>query len=122
MHIQRRSLLLLVAGLLAVAPLTFGLIRAVTTGDDLRYLWLAGAAFLGATAVIRLGRGASGAARISLVRALGAVGAGSVCAAATAILLGATAGPGVAIVSFAFGLCSGTGGALAALARQPPSS
>ena len=95
MKTKRRSLLLLAAALLAVAPLTFGLIRAVSTGDDMRYLWLALASFLGATTVIPRGRGASGAARISLVRTLGAVGAGTVGAAAAAILQGATAGPGL---------------------------
>ena len=99
--------------------MTFGLIRAVRTGDDVRYLWLAGAAILGSIMVMPLGRVAAGSAPVSLRRALGAVAAGALCAAATAVLMGATAGPGVAIVALAFGLCTGTSALFATLARQP---
>lgn len=119
---SRRSRVLLAgSALLAAVPVIFGVIRAVSTGDDFRYLWLAAAALFGTAAVMALGRGASGPVRVSLVRALGAVAAGVACAAATALLLGATAGPGVAIVSLGFGLCSGASGTLATLARQPRS-
>ncbi len=116
---RRRRLLLLASAFLAAVPVAFGLIRAVSTGDDVRYLWLAGAAILGSMVVMPLGRGASGPSQVSLGRALGAVAAGSLCAAATAVLMGARAGPGVAIVALAFGLCTGTSALFAALARQP---
>jgi hypothetical protein len=116
---RRRRLLLLASVLFAAVPVTFGLIRAVSTGDDVRYLWLAGTAILGSMVVMLPGRGGSGPAHVSLRRALGAVAAGTVCAAATAVLMGATAGAGVAIVAFAFGLCTGTSAVFAALARQP---
>lgn len=115
---SRSQLLLLASAVFAALPMAFGVIRAVSTGDDLRYLWLAAAAFLGSTAVMALGRRTSDPAHVSLVRALGAVAAGASSAAATALLLGATAGPGVAIVAFAFGLCSGAGAVLATLGRQ----
>jgi hypothetical protein len=117
--VRRRRLLLLASVVLAAVPVTFGLIRAVSTGDDVRYLWLAGAAILGSMVVMSLRRGSSGPAQVSLRRALGAVAAGTLCAAATAVLMGATAGPGVAIVAVAFGLCTGTSALLATLARQP---
>jgi hypothetical protein len=116
---RRRRLLLLTSVFLAAVPVTFGLIRAVSTGDDVRYLWLAGAAILGSMVVMRLGRGSSVPAQGSLRLALGAVAAGALCAAATAVLMGATAGPGVAIVALAFGLCTGTSALFATLARQP---
>jgi hypothetical protein len=112
-------LLLTASVLLAAVPVTFGLIRAVSTGDDVRYLWLAGAAILGSMVAMRRWPGASGPAHVSLRRAVGAVAAGSACAAATSVLLGARAGPGVAIVAIAFGLCTGTSAVFATLARQP---
>jgi hypothetical protein len=110
---------LLIVGsvLLAAVPLAFGVIRAVSTGDDVRYLWLAGAAILGSMAAMRSGRGASGPAHVSLGRAVGAVAAGSAAAAAAALLMGTTAGPGLAIVAVSFGLCTGASAVLAAMAR-----
>ena len=117
--LRRRRLLLLASVVLAAVPVTFGLIRAVSTGDDVRYLWLAGAAILGSMVVMPLGLGASDPAQVSLRRALAAVAAGTLCAGATALILGATAGPGVAIVALAFGLCTGTSALFATLARRP---
>lgn len=105
--------------LLAAVPVIFGLIRAVSTGDDVRYLWLAGAAISGSFVAMRLWGGAPGPAHVSLLRAVGAVAAGSACAAAASVLQGARAGPGVAIVAIAFGLCTGTSAVFATLARQP---
>ena len=116
--VRRRRLLLLASALFAAVPVAFGLIRAARTGDDVRYLWLAGAAIIGSMVVMPPGRGAR-PARVPVRRALGSVAAGSLCAAATAVLMGATAGPGVAIVASAFGLCTGTSALFAALARQP---
>jgi hypothetical protein len=113
--LRRRCVLVLASAVSAAVPVAFGLIRAVSSGGDVRYLWLAGAAILGSMVVMPFGRGAP----VSLGRALGGAASGAVCAAATAVLMGATAGPGVAIVALAFGLCTGTSAALANLARQP---
>ena len=115
---RRHQLLLLVAVPLAAAPVIFGCVRAINTGDDFRYLWLAAAAILGSLVVMVPGYGASGPARVSPGRAASAVAAGAACAAAAAISLGATAGPGVAIVAVAFGLCTGTSAVLLTLARR----
>jgi uncharacterized membrane protein YccC len=112
--------LLLASVFFAAVPVTFGLIRAVSTGDDVRYLWLAAAAILGSMVVMPFGRESSGPAQVSLRRVLGAVAAGAVCAAATALLMGATAGPGVAIVALAFGLCTGTSALFATLSGAEP--
>ena len=114
----RYQLSLLIAALLAATPVIFGLVRAINTGDDFRYLWLAAAAILGSLVVMVPGYGASGPARVSPGRAASAVAAGAACAAAAAISLGATAGPGVAIVAVAFGLCTGTSAVLLTLARR----
>ena len=115
---QRHHLLLLVAVLLAAVPVLFGFVRAINTGDDFRYLWLAASAIVGSLAVMVPGYRAPGPARVSLGRAVGAIAAGAGCAAATAIFLGATAGPGVAIVAGAFGLCTGTSMVLGTVARR----
>jgi hypothetical protein len=115
---RRDQLLLLVAVLLAAAPVIFGFVRAINTGDDFRYLWLAAAAILGSLVVMVPWHGAAGPARVSPGRAVAAVAAGAACAAAAAILQGATAGPGVAIVAVAFGLCTGTSVVLGDLARR----
>ena len=104
--------------LLAAVPVAFGLIRAVSTGNDVRYLWLAGAAILGSMVAVRSGRGASGLPPVSPGRAVGAVAAGSACAAAAALLMGSTAGLGVAIVAVSFGLCTGASAVLATVARE----
>jgi hypothetical protein len=115
---MRSSLLLVASVLVGAVPVIFGLIRAVSTGDDVRYLWVAAAALIGSVVAMRPGRGTPGPAHVSLGRALSAVAFGAVCAAATALLMGTTAGPALAIVSGAFGLCTGTSAALAALARE----
>ena len=109
------------AVLLATVPVAFGVIRAVSTGSDLRYIWLAGAAIIGSMAAGLIGGVSPGPARVSLWRAVAAVAAGAICAGVTAILMGANAGPGLAIVAIAFGLCTGAGAMFASLARQPPS-
>jgi len=112
--------LLLVSVLLAAVPVMFGVIRAVSTGSDVRYLWLAGAAILGSMLTMRLTRGSADPGRVSLPRALAATAAGALCATATAVSLGATVGAGVAIVALAFGLCTGASAIFATLARQHP--
>jgi len=116
---KRHHLLLLVAVLLAAVPMLFGFVRAINTGDDFRYLWLAASALVGSLAVMVPGRRAPSPARVSPGRAVGAIAAGAGCAAATAVFLGATAGAGVAIVAGAFGLCTGTGVTLGTVARLP---
>lgn len=115
---QRRQLLQLLAVLLAVLPVAFGSVRAINTGDDFRYLWLAAAAILGSLSVMLPAYRVPGPTRVSARRAAAAIATGAACAAATAVALGATAGPGVAIVAVAFGLCTGTGTVLGAAARR----
>lgn len=98
-------------------PVAFGVIRALTTGNDLRYLWLAGAAILGSMTVAFAGR-TSGS--IPAGRTLLSIIVGAVCATAVAVLMGTKAGPGIAVVAGSFGLCTGAGAMLAARARRPP--
>ena len=112
---SRRRVLFLAAVLLGAVPVIFGVIRAATTGNDFRYIWLAGAAIVGSMLVLPPRRRAG---HLSLWRACGTVAAGAVSAAAVAILTGAKAGPGIAIVASGFGFCTGTSGVLATLSRR----
>ena len=104
-------------GLLGI-PVAFGVIRALTTGNDFRYLWLAGAAIVGSMAVVFAG-GTSGGGPIPAGRTLLSVVAGAAAATAVALLMGTKAGPGIAVVAVSFGLCTGAGAVLAARAQRP---
>jgi hypothetical protein len=114
---RRRTRLVVTSVLLAAIPVLFGLVRAISTGSDVRYLWLSGASLIGSAAVMVFRPDPATTARVSVGRALLAVVAGAAGAAAAALLQGAKAGPGVAIVALGFGLCTGAGAVLARLAR-----
>ena len=96
-----------VLGIVLIAvPFLFAGIRLRATGDDMRYLWMAVAATLCAAGV--LFRSNPPTAPSGARTAVTAI-AGAVCAATVAMLLGATAASGVAIVALTFGLCSTLG-------------
>ena len=101
--------------LVAVVPFAFAARRLIATGNDLRYTWMALASALCATLVL-VWPGTRTA--WSLPRLGVAAIAGAACAAAVALLIGATAGSGIAIVSIAFGLCSAFGTGLVVRSRD----
>jgi hypothetical protein len=94
-------------------------IRAITTGHDLRYLWVAAASLAGSMAVVPLIPTGSGAMTRTLLWGPAAVAAGTACACAMAMGLGTRWGAGLAVVAAAFGLCTGASVALASLALRP---
>jgi hypothetical protein len=100
--------------LLAAVPFAFASIRLLTTGSDMRYLWMAiVSAFCAAAVLVRTSSlTVPGPARTGV-----ATIAATACTAAAAIMLGATAGPGIVIVAVAFGLCSALGTALLVRSR-----
>ena len=111
---SRAQALLLGAGvLIASLPIAFGVIRAATTGTDLRYLWSAIAALAGAVAVTARG---SNTGRVAL-RGMLALCAGTLLAAATAFIVGARSPGAVLAVALAFGACSAVGSGLVAWSR-----
>src|SRR5512133_2671626 len=114
----RRLLLRVIAVGFAGVPVMSGVIRAIRTGSDVRYLGLAGASLIGSAAVMVIRPDTTEPVRVSVGRALGAVVAGAACAAAASLLQGAKAGPGVAIVALGFGLCTGASVVLAFLSRR----
>jgi hypothetical protein len=103
--------------LVAAVPFGFALLRAVRTGTDLRYLWMALSAFSGATIVMGIGRASSRGLSKALALSVVALGVAVLAAAWTASLLGTVAGPGMWVVASAFGLCSAMSHALRTLAR-----
>jgi hypothetical protein len=113
----RSRLLSALAWAAAALPFAFGIVRAITTGNDFRYIWVALAASVGAAVV----RGKETASRRSLRSALAitaAVFVISTCAAGLAAwLLGTAIGPGMLVVVSAFGCCFAIGVCLDALAR-----
>ena len=86
----------------AAVPFIFAGLRLASSGGDAQYLWMAVASTMCAAAVgWRRPAAAGGVGRLVLGILL-AAGA----AAAVAVVGGATAGPGVTVVSAAFGLFS----------------
>ena len=112
-------MLRIAAAALAFAPFGFALMRAVETeGRDLRYLWVAFAAFVGA--MIRMAMAARSGGRL-MTRGTLATGIflfSTLCAVAAAWMLGTTPGPSMFLVSAAFGACFAASTFLRMPARQ----
>jgi hypothetical protein len=101
-----------IAVLLGLVPFAFGTMRLATSQGDARYLWTAVASTIGAAAILaRPGRSGG----TSIIATVSGIAMAAVCAATCAVLLGATAGPAIAVVALAFGMCSA--GAIALLRR-----
>ena len=98
--------------LFGAVPFAFALVRAVRTGDDLRYLWVAFAALLGAAMAMRRAQ----RMRTSLL-GLTAFVLATLFAAAVALLLGTQFGPGVLLVGSGYGACLAASCVLHALAH-----
>jgi hypothetical protein len=92
---------LIVAGL----PVAFALIRAVRTGYDLRYLWVALASLVGAAAVMAVGRRYNSTPLVAVALSAAALVAAMLLALLAALLLGTRPGAGILVVAFAFALC-----------------
>jgi energy-converting hydrogenase Eha subunit A len=90
---------------LAAIPFAFALIRAIKTGTDFRYLWMAVASFIAAAVfgVIEKERGRRRDVTTSMP--LGVFVIVAVVAALTGYLLGARSSVGVWMVSVGFAFC-----------------
>ena len=103
--------------LLGAAPFAFGLIRAFRTGNDLRYLWVAVAATLGATILPVVAKGRNGRSAV-FVGGVVAVVVATLCGGVTARLVSAATAPVVWLVAFAFGVCASFSRALALISQR----
>ena len=99
-----RTALLGVSILFALAPLGFGVIRAVRT-DDVRYLWVSLASLVGAGIVFVVGKAATRMSTFVAVRAASVFIVATLFAVTAASLLGVRVYPGSLVVTSAFGFC-----------------
>jgi hypothetical protein len=101
--------------LFGAVPLAFALVRAVRTGDDLRYLWVALAAMLGASIAMAM-RNAH-RVRTSLGLGVTAFVLATLLATAAALFFGTQFGPGLLLVASGYGGCLAASCMLYALAH-----
>lgn len=100
---SREQRIYLLSILFAIAPFVAGLFRAFSTGTDLRLVWMAFASYVGAAAVMVVGR--RGAQPKSVFRLSGIVLiVATLAAGLVGFLLGARAAPGVWMVAVVLGL------------------
>jgi hypothetical protein len=102
---------------LALAPFVAALIRFTQTGTDVRYFWVALAAFLGAFVVMLIGR--AGTQRKNVVLRLAAIAflVSTLLAVLAARLLGARAAFGIWAVAIVMALFTTAGQVLYSLSR-----
>lgn len=94
------------AAAFAFLPFGFALMRSVETeGRDLRYLWIAFAAFLGAMARMVLAARSGGRRMTRATLATGVFFMSTLAAVFAAWMLGTAIGPALFIVSAGFGFC-----------------
>lgn len=99
-----QPMLLTAAILLAAAPFGVAVIRVLRTGNDLRYFWVALAAFVGAGLAMSIGR-ARGDAGVTLFRlCVLTLAVSTIAAVSVARLLGARAVFGIWAVAIVFAL------------------
>lgn len=103
--------------LFAAVPFAFALVRAVRTGHDLRYFWVALASLLGAAATMAVAGAYNRRPNAPVALAAGVFVIATLLAVLAALLIGTALGPGILAVGSAFGFCFAVGGLLHMLAR-----
>ena len=116
----RHLTLHLLSLLFAAAPFILGLIRLLGTRSDFRLLWMALASCVGAMAVTAIGK-AGGRTPGVLALSAATLGGAMLLAGVTAMLLGATSGPGIWGMGFVLGSCWAAWCALDMGSRPPRS-
>ena len=99
-------------------PFLFGLLRAATTGNDFRYLWVAAASLFGAGVVTAFARGQVRQPRVAAALSLGSFIVATLCATAAGMLLGTRFGAGLLVVASSFAFCCAIGCMLFAITRR----
>jgi hypothetical protein len=113
----RERLLYFLSILFAATPFAFALIRAFSTGYDLRFLWMAFASFVGAAVVMAVGKARGREPMRVLVPSALVLIIATLVAGLAAFLLGAKSVVAAGIVAFAFGFCWAASYALYTLSR-----
>src|SRR4029450_8238171 len=99
-------------------PFLFGLLRAATTGNDFRYLWVAAASLCGAGAFTAAARKQMRRPRGPAALSAGSFIVATLCATAAAMFLGTRFGAGLLIVASSFAFCCAIGSMLFAITRR----
>lgn len=102
---RRTRLLRSLAIALAALPLAFGLVRAISTGNDLRYVWVALASLLGAAVIMAVARSSSVGPLVAVAMSAAVFVISTFLAMLAALLLGTRMGAGMLVVASSFGLC-----------------
>jgi ABC-type glycerol-3-phosphate transport system permease component len=97
---------------LCALPFAFAIIRAVRTGSDLRYIWVALAGLVGAVAVMAVTKQRARTPTESVIVAAGVFVVSTLVSVLAAMALGTTLGPGILVVACSFGACFAAGGFL----------
>ena len=113
----RQLTFLLLSVLLAAIPFAFAIVRALQTRSDFRYAWVALASFLGAAAVMIIGKARQRTPARVLALAVVALIAAALLAGIVAFVVGARSVLSMAVVAVGFGGCHAMGLALHALSR-----
>lgn len=108
-----------IAMFVAAVPFAFAVIRAIRTGSDVRYVWVALASLAGAAAVQTAGRSYGRTPALAVAVAAAVFVAATVSAVSAALLMGTRLGPGILIVAASFGMCFAASCLLLALVRLP---
>ena len=103
--------------LFAATPFAFAIIRAIRTGDDFRYLWIALASLLSVFIVSVVGNADRPRRTEAVVRSTWVFVIATFLAVFVGWLLGARVGPGSVVVGSAFGFCYAASCGLYVLAR-----
>ena len=114
---RRRPIRTVLGVLLSVAPFVAALIRYTQTGTDVRYFWVALAAFLGAFSVLLIGKAGTQTKRVVLRLAGIAFLVSTLLAVLAARLAGANAAFGLWAVAIVYGLFTTAGQVLFSLSR-----
>jgi hypothetical protein len=112
-----RALLHALAVIFAAIPVAFGVIRAVQTGRDVRYIWVAAASLFGAIVVTATARRYRGSSTPVLVLCASFF-ASAVLAVCAGWALGTRLGPGLLVVAAGFAGCFSVASVLNVLARR----
>jgi O-antigen/teichoic acid export membrane protein len=108
---------LVVSILFAAIPFAFAIVRALQTRADLRYVWVALASFVGAAAVMTIGRARQRTPAHVLALSVVALLAATLLAGTVAFVVGARSALAMGLVAVGFGGCHATSLALHTLSR-----
>lgn len=118
---MRRSagqlILTLLSIVFAAIPFAFAIVRALQTGSDLRYVWVALGSFAGAAAVMWIGKARQRSPGAVLALAVVALIVATVLAGLVAFAVGASSLVSVGVVALGFGGCHAASLALSLLSR-----